>query len=316
MPSPSISPEYDSQLAHTMVQLANDIYQKRSEAKRRFQSVLKPKKFHFLSRKGTQCAIASNDEAIFIVFRGTQVKQVEDILADIEVDPQSAFGGKVHSGFYRAYRLIRARLLNKLRLHGNKPIVVSGHSLGGALATLAALDLSLKRLPVTAVYTAGQPRVGDKKFRSAYYDAVDNRTFRFSHVDDVIPSIPPTKVPVVNFEYSHVGQKIYVVNNKTLTTQYKRSKNVFNTFADAGGSLAAHSCDGYEKAMQANIGFNPLTESKLVEEEPVVKIRDVKKALEDTGKDIEKGASKAADEIGDFAKDSGKKIAKCASKWF
>jgi len=101
-------------------------------------------------------------------------------------------GATVHQGFYNAYLSIarqvnlaaKSLLANCQHCH----IYVTGHSLGGAIATLAAADLySLS--PDLSVYTFGSPRVGDLAFAS-YFDKIIPDTFRVVHNQDLVPHIP------------------------------------------------------------------------------------------------------------------------------
>lgn len=72
----------------------------------------------------------------------------------------------VHLGFYKGYANIQEQLLTAINIelwrHSNASILVTGHSLGGALATLAAVDIKL-HMPSLQVdfYTLGSPRVGN-----------------------------------------------------------------------------------------------------------------------------------------------------------
>ena len=68
--------------------------------------------------------------------------------------------------------------------------MVTGHGSGGALAILAAADLANSHA-IDAVYTFGQPRVGNKAF-STWYPTVVPNTFRVIHYADLIPHLPPT----------------------------------------------------------------------------------------------------------------------------
>lgn len=71
-------------------------------------------------------------------------------------------------GFYNAYKgvapLVRS-VVDKLRaLHRDAKLIVTGHSLGGAMAVLCALDLKELHGKIDYLYTFGQPRVGNQKF--------------------------------------------------------------------------------------------------------------------------------------------------------
>ena len=84
---------------------------------------------------------------------------------------------------------------------GDKPIWIAGHSLGGALAVLAALDLTLNRkLPVQGVYTFGQPRVGDRTFARSVKKTLGDRMVRFVNNRDVVPQVP---TPGMMLSYWH-----------------------------------------------------------------------------------------------------------------
>ena len=73
-------------------------------------------------------------------------------------------------------------------------IAIVGHSLGGAVATLAAFDLSLIANPKHLyVFTYGSPRVGNQYFAQIYGERVKS-TWRFVHAADPIPHLPGTDV--------------------------------------------------------------------------------------------------------------------------
>ncbi|HTY34069.1 lipase family protein [Mycobacterium sp.] len=77
-------------------------------------------------------------------------------------------------------------------------VTLCGHSLGGALATLLALDMAANtKFTVAAVYTYGSPRTGDSLFARSYDQAVKN-SWRIANRLDVITALPP---PI---DYEHV----------------------------------------------------------------------------------------------------------------
>lgn len=75
----------------------------------------------------------------------------------------------------------------------NKPmtsLTICGHSLGGALATLLALDVAANtKLSPATVYTYASPRVGDATFVSLY-DHIVPDTFRIANRVDLVPKLP------------------------------------------------------------------------------------------------------------------------------
>lgn len=156
---------------------------------------------------------AALEGALVVAFRGTdnfanwltdgQVVQVHD-------DP---YPGKVHRGFATALAQLWPGVLEKLPPPGTVPVWVTGHSLGGALATLAAIRLENAGYTVRAVYTFGSPRVGNLDF---YHD-YEPVNYRFVNNDDVVPHVPLETlivgVPasgIFHFVYKHVGTLEYL----------------------------------------------------------------------------------------------------------
>jgi len=159
--------------------------------------------------------ILENDDALIVVFRGTRL-QVHSLLEkaeilvmnqdDLWVDGQflpavHQAGGRVHSGFLKAFGEV-SELLDGL-VSAKKPsqtVWLTGHSLGGALATLAAAHLG--RDAVNGLYTYGSPRVGD----AAFVKVLPERGYyRFVHRDDWVTTVPPKILG-----YVHAGVEILV----------------------------------------------------------------------------------------------------------
>jgi len=82
------------------------------------------------------------------------------------------------------------------------PIIVTGHSLGGASAMLMAFHATF---PIKAVYTFGQPRVGGASFAHLYSrKRLNEKTFRAIKDQDLVPRSPP-----VSSGYRHVGRSLF-----------------------------------------------------------------------------------------------------------
>ena len=100
-----------------------------------------------------------------------------------------------HVGFAIAWASIRDEVekwFDSLAVDGRSyPIVLSGHSLGGALALVAGFDLARKRSPesVLAVVTFGAPLVGNDEFAAAYQTLLGDRTVRLESSGDIVPVI-------------------------------------------------------------------------------------------------------------------------------
>jgi pimeloyl-ACP methyl ester carboxylesterase len=157
-----------------------------------------------------------------IVFRGTEgikewVQDAQFLTTPFREVPNA---GGSEDGFTEMYRSTTvddgAAAIPLLRaLAGNlfsKPVTsltIAGHSLGGALATLCALDVAANapaafRNP--AVFTYASPRTGDRAFAAAYGQRITN-TYRYVDNVDLVPKLPkPLLVPLIT--YTHVCAQI------------------------------------------------------------------------------------------------------------
>jgi triacylglycerol lipase len=98
--------------------------------------------------------------------------------------------------------LIIAAAVQKYNLQGDKEIWVTGHSLGGALASLLTAMLIADGFGVAALYTYGAPRVGDNRFEEIFNEKFST-AYRVVNQDDVVPHLPPEF-----FGFSHSGHRI------------------------------------------------------------------------------------------------------------
>jgi len=140
-----------------------------------------------------------DSETIIVSFSGTDPLSIRNWIDDIDTI-KVAYGYKscgceVHQGFYNTYLSVQSQVLelvysNRLE-HPNARINVTGHSLGGALAVHAALDIKLSLgFDVNTMYTFGQPRVGDEAFEIFYTNEVA-QNYRVTHHKDPVPHLPP-----------------------------------------------------------------------------------------------------------------------------
>ena len=135
---------------------------------------------------------------LVVAFRGTEGGK--DFLTDLRfrkgVFHAGATGaqpvGQVHRGFATALESVWGQVLAAVRELGpDRPIFVCGHSLGAALAQLAAMRLVGHGRNVAAVYVYGSPRVGNADFCDAYNGALKERTFLHINDQDVVTTVPP-----------------------------------------------------------------------------------------------------------------------------
>jgi hypothetical protein len=191
------------------------------------------------SSTAAQGYLVDSPQWIVLVFRGTQ--ELDDVLTDLDVVRTTTAYGEVHAGFERAFRSVWNDNVAELTIGGEAPgvglatmlrkrlsavagarpeLLLTGHSLGGALATLAAVNLAYdcagetvlsdaqlascggSPLAIHSVYTYGSPRVGDARFAALAGRLADpahvRHMFRFTHGVDAVPS-----TPAAAFGFSH-----------------------------------------------------------------------------------------------------------------
>lgn len=185
----------------------------------------KPEKrliFNGTIKKHDQFAVAVYPRGVVVVFRGTA--NSANAGSDINVKPTpmpSSWGckdGEVHGGFYAVYETLRAALFSALadvcsdfQRAGQTspvPVLLIGHSLGGACSSIAALDLKLNldKVRVLGNITYESPRVWTKAAVACY----TVQTVRVTNSKDPIVHLPPRGL----FHYRHLGDELFLKNGK------------------------------------------------------------------------------------------------------
>jgi hypothetical protein len=149
------------------------------------------------------CLVGAIQDGILVAFRGTlpfdihQHPTLLDWLTDFNAIPAAATGfpGEVHQGFLGALNAIWDRLtaeVNRQRVGqaATLPLLITGHSKGGAMAALAAWRFQSAGIP-TKVITFAAPKSGNRAFCDAYNDKIDHT--RYEYADDIVPHLPPSQ---------------------------------------------------------------------------------------------------------------------------
>lgn len=159
--------------------------------------------------------IIQSESHVIIAFRGTSTTTdwISDAMASQVKCKFVDDAGQTHRGFTNIYRSARKSILSVLEdLSPDKILTITGHSLGGALATLCALDAAVNSpFGQPVAYTYGSPRVGDLTFARSYDNRVAD-SFRVQNRFDVVTHLPPEnfKLPRRDktFYYDHVCQAV------------------------------------------------------------------------------------------------------------
>lgn len=169
-----------------------------------------------------------------LCYRGTRPQDIVSILGVLELDAAKVkahgWPGTVHSGFYRNFIATRDQVIGALKNEAVKntdrdlggdgrnedlgeleALYITGHSLGGAMAVLMALTLVTNSADdatekvaskLKAVYTFGQPMIGDREFSAYCKQMLGGKVIRYIYRQDVVPRVPPG---LSEGEFEHFG---------------------------------------------------------------------------------------------------------------
>ncbi|KAF5834575.1 hypothetical protein DUNSADRAFT_8700 [Dunaliella salina] len=188
-----------------------------------------------------------------VAFRGTEQIKWKDLVTDLNLVPSSfnverieedhglarlikavspATDITVHGGFLGAYDSIKPQifmLLDAITESGSAEdpwrVYITGHSLGGALATLCAYELATRRGPARSrqrisMYSFGAPRAGNKVFAAAYNACVPD-SWRITNSNDIIPTVPRL------LGYAHVKHSVLLDKDGNFEIQESLDRDVF-----------------------------------------------------------------------------------------
>lgn len=179
--------------------------------------------------------VAQNPNAVVIAFRGTQEHSLQNWVEDLfwkqlDLNYPGMPDAMVHHGFYSAYHntTMRPAILSAVKrakeIYGDLDIMVTGHSMGGAMASFCGLDLKVNHEAKNVqVMTFGQPRIGNAIFASYYSKLVPN-TIRVVNDHDIVPHLPPYYSYFPQKTYHHFPREVWLYNIGLGSLVYKAEK--------------------------------------------------------------------------------------------
>lgn len=157
----------------------------------------------FFENDGAQAYILVHQHDCIVACRGTEPGEWNDLKADVNALSVLAESvGRVHRGFKKEVDDLWPKLENALR-ENEKTLWFTGHSLGGAMATICAGRCKLSEIPSNpkGLFTFGSPRVGNRR----YINYVKIHHYRWVNNNDIVCRVPPPWMG-----YRHGGHEMYL----------------------------------------------------------------------------------------------------------
>lgn len=214
--SPQIG-QFQMRTAWWLAEISMLAYSKQDFVKEKIEPCgIQVKKYYFSPETDTDCYLFLGDKFAIIAFRGTEFISFKEWRGNFEFQPIGwRDKAKVHTGFKTALDDVWEKGGLGKDLHQlldmdaeNRTFWFTGHSLGAAIATLAADRFYHEIKPGTkkeriGLYTYGSPRVGNKEFSKKY---PVKTAYRFVNNSDMVTRVPPSWL----LRYRHVGWLKYI----------------------------------------------------------------------------------------------------------
>ncbi len=181
---------------------------------------------------------------LWIAFCGTN--EADDWIFNLNVGKEISNCGHVHDGFNRALDTVWSSVMDEIARGRLERLTFVGHSLGGALAAIAASRLIFSPLCSRMyLWTFGQPRCGDRQWADWMEQQLNSRYVRTFNAGDPIPHVP------TRLRFCHAGRELFFDKDGTATepTLWQRVSAAMGVIVTQFWSsvvwLGAHSMDRY-----------------------------------------------------------------------
>lgn len=251
--------------------VASDLaYLPEAEAKAKFREQL-DMDARLFSQDNTQCYLLTNKDHIVLAFRGTEGPTTIDGIKDwlltdamnLLIVPEGRLGtdfisasvsARFHQGFINALAEIWDPLYEATVAElktADRPLWITGHSLGGALALLAAWLFVRKFKSVHQIYTFGGPMIGNKDAVRAFDNEFKGKIFRYVDPRDPVPQLPT--MSLVANEFDHC-EKLVCLGEMAPGSFWKNL-----AVNSLGGVLTGEGANAAWQHIQACVGAHSMT---------------------------------------------------------
>ena len=180
----------------------------------------------FYQAGNTEAYVGTNAEHIVVAFRGTESPATLDGLKDLLLNDArnllivpsgrlgtdfiaAGVGARMHQGFINGLAEIWDPILERVSAElkaSERPLWLTGHSLGGALALLAAWLFLRRFVNVHQIYTFGVSMIGNKDAAAAFDRELKGKVFRYVNTEDPVPQLPT--LSLLANEFSHCDKEM------------------------------------------------------------------------------------------------------------
>ncbi|MAE34722.1 MAG: lipase [Oceanospirillaceae bacterium] len=184
-----------------------------------------------VDKNSAQAALIEHEDYLCMAFRGTN--ELADWLDNLNAFSTPQLFGEFHRGFWLCCEDVWGPMFTRcleLQSQKKRPVFLTGHSLGGAMATIAAAHFVQMDKPFTSVYTFGQPRAMTRETAQVFNMECKSRFYRFHNNNDIV-----TRVPARVMGYSHIGSYLYISEEKEI---YRESGFWFRFLDYVDGALS------------------------------------------------------------------------------
>lgn len=242
---------YDGKEALTCARLSELVYELPYRIRLQIGGIVRNAQvtyFRTIPHRNSRILVATSNTTVYVVFRGTVFRSLRSWQANLSTNRKNWMNGKVHGGFLGVLNHAKPFFKPILAQRSNrtKEIYFTGHSQGGAVSFLAAMDNC--RLILTSRlaknYTFGQPRAGDRQFCRSAETRLGGNCSRIANRRDLVVG-----VPLVVQGYDHIRDFFhYNASGKIVRRRQSMWGGWFHT------SLKDHSMANYLAFAKKNVG--------------------------------------------------------------
>jgi triacylglycerol lipase len=191
--------------------------------------------------------VAQNNKSqnVFVTFRGTETP--EDWLSNLAINQTAHPWGPVEEGFAKLYAQCSSAIVEAVQRAGASKVVATGHSLGGALSTLAAADLAIKQVAVQ-LYSFASPRTGSPSFADTFNQKIPT-AWRTVNTEDLVTTVPLSTPNLGSAKPPHGMLGVLIGMVRKLDFEHVGSAASFTTFN--GSIIGNHQMSTYLSALMA-----------------------------------------------------------------